>query len=442
MHNIFIVIGREYMTRVRKRSFLILTILVPFLIVGIVTLPFLLGSVKDDKERPVAIIDKTGRYMPLFTEAQKTDSTRCEGYIFVKADRSLAAYNTDDSPADVVINITGNLAKDPSAVRMYSRGEIQQDLLNYVEATLGRQVHADKIEAYNIPELENIIADIQQDVSVKTIKWDSQGGETFSSGDVAMALGLISSLLIYMFVLSYGGMVMQGVMEEKTNRIVEVIIGSVRPFDLMMGKIIGIMLVGFTQMLVWGLMLLSISALTTISLTPDIAASSAMMESSMSEAMAEAAQNPAAEIIAALSTLPLAEIAILFVLYFLGGYILYSSFYAAIGAAVNSQEDSAQFMMPMMIIMVFSIYAAMGSMENTDGPLAFWASMFPLTSPIVMMVRLPFGVPLWQELLSVGLLFATAILFVWISARIYRIGILMYGKKPTLKDMLKWMRYK
>ena len=406
MHNIFIVIGREYMTRVRKRSFLILTILVPFLIVGIVTLPFLLGSVKDDKERPVAIIDKTGRYMPLFTEAQKTDSTRCEGYIFVKADRSLAAYNTDDSPADVVINITGDLAKDPSAVRMYSRGEIQQD------------------------------------VSVKTIKWDSQGGETFSSGDVAMALGLISSLLIYMFVLSYGGMVMQGVMEEKTNRIVEVIIGSVRPFDLMMGKIIGIMLVGFTQMLVWGLMLLSISALTTISLTPDIAASSAMMESSMSEAMSEAAQNPAAEIMAALSTLPLAEIAILFVLYFLGGYILYSSFYAAIGAAVNSQEDSAQFMMPMMIIMVFSIYAAMGSMENTDGPLAFWASMFPLTSPIVMMVRLPFCVPLWQELLSVGLLFATAILFVWISARIYRIGILMYGKKPTLKDMLKWMRYK
>ena len=167
-----------------------------------------------------------------------------------------------------------------------------------------------------------------------------------------------------------------------------------------------------------------------------------MMESSMSEAMAEAAQNPAAEIMAALSTLPLAEIAILFVLYFLGGYILYSSFYAAIGAAVNSQEASAQFMMPMMIVMVFSIYAAMGSMENTDGPLAFWASMFPLTSPVVMMVRLPFGVPLWQELLSVGLLFATAILFVWISARIYRIGILMYGKKPTLKDMLKWMRYK
>ncbi|MGM9713854.1 MAG: ABC transporter permease [Prevotella sp.] len=442
MHNIFIVIGREYMTRVRKRSFLILTILIPFLIVGIVTLPLLLGSVKDDKERPVAIIDTTGRYAALFTEAQKADSTRCEGYVFMKADRTLAAYNTDEAPADVVISITADLSKDPSAVRMYSRGEIQQDLLSYVEETLGRQIHADKLAAYNIPGLDNIIADLQQDINVKTIKWDAEGGETFSSGDVAMALGLVSSLLIYMFVLSYGGMVMQGVMEEKTNRIVEVIIGSVRPFDLMMGKIIGIMLVGFTQMLVWGLMLLSVSTLTTFSLTPDIAAGTQMMDSSMSVAMAEAAQSPAAEMMAALSTMPLAEIAILFVLYFLGGYVLYSSFYAAIGAAVNSQEDSAQFMMPMMIIMVFSIYAAMGSMENTDGPLAFWASMFPLTSPVVMMVRLPFGVPLWQELLSVSLLYATAILFVWISGKIYRIGVLMYGKKPTLKDMVKWMRYK
>ena len=155
-----------------------------------------------------------------------------------------------------------------------------------------------------------------------------------------------------------------------------------------------------------------------------------------------ASEQPALEIMTALSSMPVTEIIVMFFLFFFGGYLLYSSFYAAIGAAINSQEDSSQFMMPMMIVMVFSIYAAMGSLENTDGPLAFWASMFPLSSPIVMMVRLPFGVPLWQEILSLVILYATVFLFVWISGRIYRVGILLYGKKPTLREMIKWMSYK
>ena len=296
----------------------------------------------------------------------------------------------------------------------------------------------DKLAKYEIAELDSIIADVQEDLSIQTVKWTEDGEETFSSSEIAMVLGLLSSLMIYMFVIIYGAMVMQGVMEEKTNRIVEVIVGSVRPFDLMMGKIIGIMLVGFTQMLVWGAMILSISMIAGISLMPDPAA----MASQQAAAMEMAQQQPLNELSAALASLPLTQIVILFVLYFLGGYILYSSFYAAIGAAVNSQEDSSQFMMPMMIMMIFAMYAAMGSMENTDGPLAFWTSLFPLTSPVVMMVRLPFGVPTWQIILSVALLFVTALLFVWVSARIYRVGILMYGKKPSVKEMIKWMRYK
>ncbi len=437
MSNIGIIIGREYMTRVKKKSFIILTILMPFLMVGIVAAPILLGSIKSDEKTEIAVIDSTGKYAPLFVEAQKADSTRADGYTFTVTGAPLNSFNTDESNVGAVVCITDDLLKNPQAVKIYSRSEVQNDLLRYVDDLLGKKVREDKVAAYGLPELEKIISDVEADFSVQTVKWGKDGKETFSSNEVAMMLGMLTALLIYMFVLSYGAMVMQGVMEEKTNRIVEVIVGSVRPFELMMGKIVGIMLVGITQMLVWLTMILSLSAILGISTAPS------MPESELTaEAIAAAQQQPAVELLAALSGLPVTEIIIMFFLFFFGGYLLYSSFYAAIGAAVNSQEDSSQFMMPMVVVMVFSIYAAMGSIENTDGPLAFWASMFPLSSPIVMMVRLPFGVPLWQELLSLVILYATVFLFVWIAGRIYRVGILLYGKKPSLKEMIKWMRYK
>lgn len=446
MSKIGIVIGREYMTRVKKKSFIILTILMPFLMVAMVSVPMLLGMIKSDDKKDVVILDQTGKYAQLFYDAQKADSTCLEGYNFIPADAPLADYqkiSTEADNADItIVCINDDLTEHPEAVKIYSNGEVQHDLQSYVEHMLTDKIRKDKLAAYSIPELEKAIEDVQKGFSIDTIKWNKDGDETSSSTEIAMVLGLISALLIYMFVLCYGAMVMQGVMEEKTNRIIEVLVGSVKPFDLMMGKIIGIMLVGFTQILIWGTMLISITTIAGISLAPAMpAADIAATMQDQQVAMQAIQESPVQELLTSLGNLPVVEIAVLFILYFLGGYILYSSFYAAIGAAVNSQEDSSQFMMPMMIVMVFSMYAAMGSMENTDGPLAFWASMFPLTSPIVMMVRLPFGVPLWQELVSLALLFATAILFVWVAAKIYRVGILMYGKKPTMKDLWKWLRY-
>jgi ABC-2 type transport system permease protein len=222
----------------------------------------------------------------------------------------------------------------------------------------------------------------------------------------------------------------------------EIIVSSVKPFQLMMGKIIGIALVGFVQIAIWGVMLtLILTAVSFFIGTPEVATPSTMMggDAAMQTVMAEVqAGNPVTEI---LSALPIVELLIMFVLYFIGGYLLYASFFAAIGASINAQEDSSQFMMPVVLIMLFGLYAAMYGAENPDGPLAFYASLFPLTSPIVMMVRIPFGVPLWQELLSLALLFTTAIFIVWMSGRIYRVGILMYGKKPTVKEIIKWIRY-
>lgn len=449
MSTLGIVIAREYFTRIKKPSFIILTILMPFLMIGVVCVPILFSAVKDDVQKEVVVIDKTGKYMPLFIEAQKTDSLKSDGYVFIAADKPIGEYRKEEAEVEAVLCINDNLSKNPDACCIYSKGEVQHDLQSYVEDIINKQVHKEKLASYNVPQLEDIIEDMQSDFSIKTVKWTNDGGESVSSGVIASTIGLISAFLIYMFVLVYGAMVMQGVMEEKTNRIVEVIVGSVKPFYLMMGKIIGVMLVGFTQIGVWLAMGLGLSIIAGFTLgasavDPDTVQQVAIANANaQQQAAIEAVNNgPMAEMYDILSNLPLAEIIIFFLIYFFGGYILYSSFFAAIGASVNSQEDSSQFMMPMIIIMVIALYGAMGSMENTNGPLAFWASLFPLTSPIVMMVRIPLGVPLWQEALSVILLYATSIGFVWIAGRIYRIGILMYGKKPTIKEMIKWMRYK
>jgi len=245
----------------------------------------------------------------------------------------------------------------------------------------------------------------------------------------------------------YGAMVMQGVMEEKTNRIVELMVSSVRPFQLMMGKIIGIGLVGLTQMFLWGILTMALvlggQFLFMGSVDPQIMQQGSMMGHGASmPGMVEASQEPAAKLFGMLQTINFAEIGFFFVIYFIGGYMLYASVFAAIGSAVESQEDTQQFMTPIMIFLVFSLYAGIYSMENPEGPLAFWCSLIPFTSPIVMMIRLPFEVPLWEKLLSVSLLYVTFVGIIWLSAKIYRVGILMYGKKPTIKEMIKWLRYK
>ena len=437
MSKIWIIIQREFMTRVKKKSFILLTILMPFIFAALIMVPLMLATIQGDEQKTVMVVDKTGRYVGSLKSTAN--------YAFVPTADNKDEFYTEDSEVEAVVQITADLAKNPKAVTIYSPREVKAELLSYVETCLGEQVRREKLSAYNIPELETIIADIQTDFHVATVKRNAEGDETSSNTYIAMTAGFIFTFLIYMFVMSYGGMVMQSVMEEKTNRIVELMVSSVKPFQLMMGKIIGVGLVGFVQLAIWGVMLSiilvvcgSVFGLSTAPAVPAVAGADAQMAA----VAQQAGGGEAAEIMSALMGLPYAELGIMFVLYFVGGYLLYASFFAAVGASINAQEDSSQFIMPVVLIMVFGLYAAMYSAENTNGPLAFWASMFPLTSPIVMMVRIPFGVPWWEEVLSLGLLFATSMAFVWISARIYRVGILMYGKKPSIREMLKWVRWR
>lgn len=434
MNKISIIILREFTTRIRKKSFIILTILMPFLMAGIVAVPILLGQLQDDEQVTVAVVDQTGLYKDcLPSNAQ---------YRFVFYDKMTPALRSDTAEVEAVLQITDDLAQHPEAAFLASHKELQLNMTEYIEQALAEKVRHDKVAAYDIPELEGILHDMEQDFTLTTLKWDSEGNESETSGDVAMMVGFLSTFLIYMFVMSYGGMVMQGVTEEKTNRIVEIMVSSVKPFQLMMGKIIGVAFVGFVQIAIWGVMLAIIFATASYFLGADSVAGAAAAQSAAANTMPAAQPSGTAEAIAMLGNIPLLELGIIFVLMFVGGYLLYASFFAAVGASVNTQEDSAQFTMPVIFVMVFGMYAAMGSAGNTDGPLAFWSSMFPLTSPIVMMVRIPFGVPLWQEVLSLALLFGTAFAMIWLAGKIYRVGILMYGKKPSIKEMAKWIRYK
>lgn len=432
MNKILIIIQREFLKRVRTKGFIILTITMPFIMAALVFVPLWLSSIENDEQQKVAVIDPTGVY----AKALKASKS----FYFSAQPTITKDMRSEDSPFDAVVAISGNLVKNDGKVTIYSHKEIPGNLLDYIQSKLNETVQKQKLEATGIAGLDKIIDNVQRDVKMNTVKWSEEGDEQASSTYVAIIVGGIFTLLIYIFVITYGGMVMQSVIEEKTNRIVELLVSSVKPFQLMMGKIIGVMLVGIAQMALWGVMLSIIMTVASvvfgISQAPSMAAGQPMSPSMMS--MSQDTQ----EILTAIVNLPYLEIGLMFIIMFIGGYLLYSSFFAATGASINEQEDANQFVVPITMITLFGLYAAMYSIENTDGPLAFWASLFPLTSPIVMMIRIPFGVPLWQEVLSIALLYASALLMVWIGSKIYRVGILMYGKKPSIKEIIKWMRYK
>ena len=432
MNKILIIIQREFLKRVRTKGFIILTITMPFIMAALVFVPLWLSSIENDEQQKVAVIDPTGVYAKAL-KASKSFAFSAQPVITEEM-------RSEDSPYDAVVAISGDLVKNNGKVTIYSHKEIPGNMLDYIQSKLNETVQKQKLEATGIAGLDKIIDDVQRDVNMRTVKWSKEGDEQASSTYVAIIVGGIFTLLIYIFVITYGGMVMQSVIEEKTNRIIELLVSSVKPFQLMMGKIIGVMLVGIAQMALWGVMLSIIMTVASvgfgISQAPSIAAGQPMPSPTMN--MSQDTQ----ELLTAIVNLPYAEIGLMFIIMFVGGYLLYSSFFAATGASINEQEDANQFVVPITMITLFGLYAAMYSIENTDGPLAFWASLFPLTSPIVMMIRIPFGVPLWQELLSIALLYASAFLMIWIGGKIYRVGILMYGKKPNIKEIIKWMRYK
>jgi ABC-2 type transport system permease protein len=441
MSKINLIIKREYTTRVMKKSFILLTFLTPLLLVGMITLIVYLGSIKDDNVKKIVVVDKSGLY--------KNVLKNNESYTFRFTDASvddIRKQNEENDDFAALLYIGRDLSVDSTAAVMYSDKQVNLELKTYVSGLLNKHIEEQKLAAYNIPNLKQMVEKSRTDIDLKTIKWGEGGKEKEASAELALVIGMITAFIIYMFIVIYGAQVMSGVVQEKTNRIVEVVISSVKPFELMMGKIIGIALVGLTQFLMWVVLTGGIMLAVSSSFANDIDMGSIQKmqqagQMGMQAVPADQLNGKMQEIMTAVNGLDFVQIVVMFVIYFLGGYLLYASLFAAIGSAVDNETDTQQFSMPIMLPIIFAIYAGIFSAENPDGPLAFWCSMIPFTSPIVMMVRLPFDVPFWQIALSVGILILSFVGTTWMAGKIYRTGILMYGKKVTWKEMWKWLKY-
>lgn len=437
MSKIGLVIKHEYTQRVAKKSFLILTLLMPILFLALILVPLGLAQLDSSETQTIAIVDNTGKYAKLFESDEE--------FHFVSADIPTASLQeqSEENGYDAIVVINKDLIENEDGVTIYSNQFVNNRLERYVENLLSDYAEQERIDSYNIPDLKEIMEKTHANIEVRSIKWDKNGEEESGSSEMAMGVGFIFTMMMYMFVFVYGAQVMNSVMQEKTSRIVEVLVCSVKPYELMMGKIISVALVGLTQIAIWIVLTGSLLAVFSpiLSSTPEAAMETASTMIEQNPEMSVATESMMQEVMGMLSGLNFAQLIICFIIYFVGGYLLYSSFFAAIGSAVDSETDTQQFMLPITIPILFGLYAAMYSAENPDGPLAFWCSLIPFTSPIVMMVRLPYGVPMWQLLVSIVLLGATFIGAVWLSAKIYRTGILMYGKKVTWKELIKWLRY-
>jgi len=441
MRNILLVIQREYMVRVKKKSFLIMTILAPVLFVGGYALVIWMAISSVDSKM-VQVVDESGLFTNEFKDSESLK------FSYVKGSIDSAKAHFKEGQANALVYIPSNVIASPKSVRIYAPKNVSMELKSEIEKVIEKQIENIKLSEAGITH--KILEDSRVNVSSETISLSEEGEKTSSSG-AATIIGGICAFLIYMSVFIYGTQVMRGVTEEKTSRIVEVIISSVKPYQLMMGKIIGVALVGLTQFVLWIFLTVSLTALATTVLSSKMPKDSQQIQQEMSKMQKGMpasnmpggnVDNPVAEVLGAVNSLNIPLIIGCFLFYYLGGYLFYSALFGAVGAAVDNDADTQQFMLPITLPIIFSFVFAQFVLRDPDGNLAFWTSMIPFTSPIIMMVRIPFGVPAWQIALSMVLLVLGFIGTIWVASRIYRVGILMYGKKVTYKELAKWIFYK
>lgn len=441
-----LVISREYLTRVKKKSFLILTFLAPILFGAMCILPSLIMVYSKEDGKKVAVVDNSGLVMPYLVDSETVDYEDCAGQS-VEALKSGLGNNGYD--AILSISALNSQTRDVNA-EVFSSKPLGIDMTETMSNRINKAVEDYRIASYGIEGLESIMKEVKADVKLRSYTLDEEGKETVSESAVFMMVSMILGIIIYMFIAIFGGMVMSSVIEEKASRVVEVLISSVKATDLMFGKIIGIALVALTQFFLWIVLTFAIIAGVGVisgGAILDSADPAAMVEMSgisaeQMETLTAAASEPEGMevIFSTLRSMPVAEILICFVIFFVFGYMLYASLFSAIGSGAESEGDTQQLQIPITIPLLLGFFIAIYAFKAPDSSLVLWGSMIPFTSPIVMLARLPFGVPVWQILLSVVLLVATTGVLAWASAKIYRVGILMFGKKTTWKDLWKWFK--
>ncbi len=414
-----IIISREYLERVKRKSFIISTILVPLFMILLMVAPALIMVFSTPESKTVAVIDDTHRIYPLLSGNDEIE--------FVSATENLDAARADESYNAILVIGEQAIRNPQDCITLYSHGSLTMMTDEYIQSQLSDAIEGVRLEAYNIRDLDKILDEVQVDLSLQVLDIDKEGDQATSSV-LSYILSLIMDMMLYMFILIYGQMVMTSIIEEKSNRVLELVVSSVKPTRLMLGKIIGVGLVAITQILIW----VGVVSLCSAWLVPFMTGSGAV------------AEEP--ELAAAVAQLSdtgfIVSITVNMLLFFIGGYLFYSAMFAAIGSAVDNIQDASQLSSIATIPVIIGIVGSMTVINNPTSTIAFWLSVIPFTSPMTMMARLPFGVPVWETVLSLVVLYISFTLLIWVCAKIYRVGIFMYGKKPTLAEVIRWAREK
>lgn len=445
----FIIIKREYLNKVKKKSFLLITFLSPILFAGLAILPTVIMMATKEEAKKIAVVDASGIVLP------HLESNEIISY-FDCSDEPLDSLknNLKSSAYDAVLSISKlDTEKKILSSELFSLKPLGMEASQIISGRINDAVEKYRIASYNIPGLDKILEDVKCDIKLRSYTMDEEGKESISESGVYMAVSMALGIIIYMFIVMFGSMVMSSVIEEKSSRVVEVLVSSVKATELMFGKIIGIALVALTQFLLWilltGAIIGIVGAIAGTSFlggadTQEVVDMAAMGMDQGTAALAGAVNEPGSleVIMGTLRNINFVELGLCFILFFIFGYMLYASLFAAIGSAVENEADTQQLQIPITIPIMLGFFVALYAFKAPDSPIVFWASMIPFTSPIVMLARLPFGVPAWEIVLSIVLLILTFVLCAWLSAKIYKVGILMFGKKTSWQDLWRWLKMK
>ena len=437
MNHLPLIIKREYLTKVRNKAFVIMTVLSPLIMIALIALVAYLSQLNTNTKRTISILDESGLVADVFSSTENTTYLILEN---VTLDNAKQEVEENEEYGLLYVAQGENLEETIESIKFYSKDTPSITLMESIENRLERKFTDVKLKEQGV-DLEKLKS---SEVKINIGQESFQGQKTSKIDNVVkLIFGGLAGYMLFMFIIIYGNMIMRSVIEEKTSRIIEVIISSVKPVQLMLGKIIGTSLAGITQFVVWiilgGILMTVVSAIFGINMVD--------MQTPQQEIVRQAMESPSAELqvqnfMSAIYNLPLANLIIMFLLFFIGGYLLYSSLYAAIGAAVDNETDTQQFMLPILMPLILAVYVGIFTViDDPHGTVSTVFSFVPLTSPVVMLMRIPFGVPIWQQVVSVLLLIGTFMFTVWFAAKIYRVGILMYGKKPSYKELYKWLRY-
>lgn len=432
-----IIIAREFTERVAKKSFIITTLLMPVIMVLLMAAPALIAIFSTPTERTIAVADKSGIIMP----ALLADKLEHVNFVAVNNADSVIT----DEKYDAVLSIEKDIIENKySPVRLYLHNAGSMELEARLSKTINESIESNRLKQYNIDNLNQILQDIDSNISLQTIRLDESGNGENTSSMLSYLLGIAMAFVLYMFLLMYGQMVMTSIIEEKNNRVLELVVTSVKPMQLMLGKILGVGLVAVTQIVIWGVLTCLMSAFVLPALLPETISSQVEMLNAGSLDMNQATIDT--DLLQAISILGsvayIAKIFIFMLLFLIGGFLFYASIFAAIGSAVDSVQDASQLVSFATVPIIIGLIGGMAAAQDPSGPLGFWLSVIPFTSPMVMLIRIPFDIPAWEIWMSIGLLYVSFIFMAWLAAKIYRIGIFMHGKKPTIKDLYRWSTYK